>query len=194
MIRVNKVTVYVSNTYDQSIITLYKTNTKLAEITNRQLDIPDFHKANVDRNTYQQYCKDVVINLLENNGIEGFYWEAKQDNNDGQARKFSSSTFRAEAISRLITIMDMIVEDTDMTYEIHRFKNDEVEIRERYKDMSIKYGSTLIMMTVSKLTKSETVEIIVELKSGQMCKPKTFKMSDGSINQLNVTTLNRILK
>ena len=197
MTRVNKVTVYIGERFEPSIITLYRTNTKLAEITNEQLEIPDFHESKVDRNTYQQYCKDVVINLLENGGIEGFYWEPKhvEDNPDGgqAVRKFNTSTFRSEAVSRLSAIMDAMIDGTDITYEINKFKDDGVEVKERYKDMNVKYGSTDITMTATG-KKSEAVKVTVELRSGQMCKPKIFTMSDGTTKQLNITTLNRMLR
>ena len=86
-----------------------------------------------------------------------------------------------------------MIDGTDITYEINKFKDDSVEVKERYKDMNIKYGSTDIAMTVTG-KKSEVVKVTVELRSGQMCKPKTFTMSDGTIKQLNITTLNRMLR
>lgn len=193
--RVNKVTVYVGTERgDNSTITLYRTNSKLAEITNDKLGIPDFTDADVDKNTYQAYCKEVVINLLENDGIEGFHWEPKQTESDTTTvRKFNSGALRAEAVSRVGEILDNIVGNTDITYEIIKFKDDGVNVADRYKDMNIKFGSTNVIVSLKKSDTTIQAVITIELRSGQMCKPKTFTI-DGIQHQLNVTTLIKIFK
>lgn len=197
MVRVNKVTVYIGERYEPTIITLYRTNTKLVELTNDQLEIPNIEDSKVDRQTYQQYCKDVVINLLENDGIEGYYYEPKQkavtSTGEQVVRKFNSSTLRSEAINRLRMLLDNMIDGTNITYEINQFKDDGVDIKDRYKDMNIKFGTTQITI-VLKGNKTEIVTVTVAVKSGQMCKPKEFTMTDGSIKQLNITTIQKILK
>lgn len=196
--RVNRVTVNVGTEHgDCTIITLYRTNTKLAEITSNKLEIPDFVTSGVDKNTYQSYCKEVIINLLENEGVEGFHWEPKQvtsDTTEVITRKFSSSTFRAEAISRVKEILGVMLDGTDVSYNIIEYRNDDVDVKERYKDMNIKFGSTNIVLDLDKLGNTIKITITVELRSGQMCKPKTFQLSDGSEHHLNVTTITRMFK
>lgn len=195
--RVNKVTVWIGEDTEPAIITLHRTNTKLAEITNRQLEVPDLCDAGVDRNTYQQYLKDLTIHLLEQGGIEGFYWEPKKVEeapDGGQViRKFTKSEFRTEAINRLSAQLDAMIEDTNVTYKINKFKGDEVEVTDRYKDGKVKYGTTIIFATIE-MDKSIEVQITAEIRSGQICKPKTFTTSDGQKHQLNITTLTRLLK
>ena len=195
LMRVNKVTVYVGTEVgERSVITLYRTNSKLAEITNNKLDIPDFIDADVDKNTYQAYCKEVVINLLENGGIEGYHWEPKQTESDTTTvRKFDSSTFRTEAISRVVEILDSLTADTDITHDVIKFRDDGVDITDRYKDKNIKFGSTNVTVNIKRYDTTIQATIAVEIRSGQMCKPKIFTI-DGIQHQLNITTLTRMFK
>lgn len=196
-IRVNKVTASIEDEYSPGIVTLYRTNTKLAEITNDQLGVPDMFDAKVDKPTYLQYLKDLTIHLLEQGGIEGFYWEPKkveQSPDGGQVvRKFTASQFREEAIKRLSAQMDAMVEDTNVTYKISQYKEDGVNVTDRYKDGKVKYGSTIITATVG-VDKPIEIQIVAEIRSGQICKPKTFTTSDGQKHQLNITTLNKLTR
>lgn len=196
-VRVNKVTAYVGERYELSIVTLYRTNTKLAEITNTQLGVPNIEDTDVERSTYQQYLKDLTIHLLEQGGIDGFYWDPKkveEKPDDGQViRKFTASQFRSEAISRLSAQMDAIAADTNMTYKINEYTTEEVTVDDRYKDGKVKFGSTVITMTCT-MDKSEVVQVKAEIRSGQICKPKVFTTQDGTTHSLNITTLTRLLK
>lgn len=190
--RVNRIAVYVGDRHDKSIITLYRTNTRLVELTNDMVGIPDIHESGVDRNTYMQYCKDVIINLLENGGIEGFHWEPKKiergNNGEPITHKFNSGAFRSEAVSRVSAIMDELVDGSDIKYRIDMFADDTVDIKERYKDMNVKYGSTIITVNIG----GGSIKIPIEIRSGQICKPKSFIDAGGNTKQLNITTIRRI--
>lgn len=197
MIRVNRLTVYVdTNRGEPSFITLYRTNTRLAEISNRDIKIPDFSESDVDKDTYRSYCRDVVTNLLENGGIEDFYWEPKHTDTEdtGVVRKFSPNTFRQAAISKVKEILDQMLVDTGITYTINEYKDSDVDVKERYKDLNVKFGSTNIVIDLKMSDKPIQIVVMVELRSGQMCKPKTFTMNDGSSKQLNITTITKLYK
>ena len=71
-IRVNKVTVNVDK-HDGTTISLYKTNNLLGILTEEDIDIPPFHSSGVSLKAYQMYCKDFVIELLNNDGIKTNY-------------------------------------------------------------------------------------------------------------------------
>lgn len=188
MIRINKVTVNIGDDYDPATISLYRTNTKLAEITSDMLDIPLLCDVpEVGKVKYQQYCKDMVINLLENGGIEGYYWEPKKEqvSEDGKpiVRKFNKSAFRQEAVNKLSAILEQM----GVKFTINQFADDTVEVTEKYKDGNIKYGSTVIQAKVN----STTIKVLFELRSGQMCKPKQYQV-DNQTYALNTTNINKL--
>ncbi len=194
MIRINRVAVNIGiEPGDLTIISLYRTNTKLVEITNNVLDIPDFIESDTDRNTYQSYCKDVVVNLLENGGIEGYYWEPKAQGDESQTKKYDRSTFRNESIAKVCEILDAIIDGTEIKYEVNKFKGDDVNVTDKYKDMHIKYGDTDVIVTITNNGKTIQVTIKCEIRSGQLCKPKTFTANQQQY-QLNYTTIVRLMK
>lgn len=188
MVRVNRVSVSIGDEYDPAIISLYRTNTKLAEITSEQLEIPLMCEVpDVSKVKYQQYCKDLVIHLLERGGIQGYYWEPKkvQTDADGKelVRKFNKSAFRQEAMNRLSAMLDQM----EIQYKINQYADDTVDVTEKYKDGNIKYGTTNIIVTVGQ----HNITVPFELKSGQMCKPKTFVL-DSTTYSLNTTNIKKL--
>lgn len=189
MERVSRISVQIGTEIGEStLITLYRNNTKLAEISNRELCIPDFGDSDADRNKYQSYCKDVVINLLDNDGIAGYYYKPKEEINDGEIHTYTSSTFVAEASKYIDEILSALLEGTDIEFDINKY-NDNTTIGERYKNGGIKYGNTIIGAHID----THQIEVPVEIKSGQMCKPKEF-MCGGIKYQLNITSINRMLR
>lgn len=191
MIRVNRVTVYIGESYEPAIISMYRTNTKLAEITSDQLEIPMMSEVpEVGKAKYQQYCKDMVIHLLEQGGIEGYYWEPKKAQVDASGkeivRKFNRSTFRSEAANRLSVMLDQM----EVQYSINQYADDTVDITDKYKDGNIKFGSTNITVKIGQYN----IIVPFELRSGQMCKPKTFNMQDGTTHSFNTTNIRKLLK
>lgn len=181
-VRVNKVTVTVDD--DMAYITMYRTNTRLCEFTSRELEIPAPKNSGVDRQTYQAYCKELVIHLLEHDGFEGYYWGPKAEIPDRAVRKYDASSFRARAIEKVSAMLN----EFGAEYQIQKWKEDQ-EITERYKDMSVKYGYVNVWAVVA----GKDICVRVDVRSGQMCKPKTFTI-DGDERQFNTTTIKKLSK
>lgn len=169
---------------------MYRTNSKLVEIDSNDLGIPLMCDVpEVGKIKYQQYCKDTAIHLLEQGGIEGYYWEPKkkQEVVDGKAvvRKFNKSTFRQEAINRLSNMLA----DIGTEFTINQYVDEEVTVDGLYKDGNIKYGSTIITAKIN----STIIKVKFELRSGQMCKPKQFQV-DNVTYAFNTTNINKLVK
>jgi hypothetical protein len=190
MDRVNRVTTQIGvEAGETTLITLYKNNIRLAEVTNRDIDVPDFFVSGVDnRNTYQSYCKDVVINLLQNEGIEGYYYEAKAETPDHEVRKYTSGTVNSKISEYISSILVDMTVDTDIKYKINEFNDDPI-VTERYKDGSIKFCTTKIKAQINNIS----IIIEAEIRSGQMCKPKKFTCGTDEY-QFNITSLHRLVK
>ena len=78
--RVDKVTVLIGDDDDCAKISLYRNNEKLGETDTDVLHIPTYDQSGLPNKViYQNYCKDYMINLLNNGGVDGFYYEPKQD-------------------------------------------------------------------------------------------------------------------
>ena len=192
MQRVNRISVSVGSDKDEcSMISLYKTNTKVAELTNRDIDVPDFKDSGTDRNTYQSYCKDVVTNLLQNGGIEGYYFDAKQDSsNETSGKKYGTAEFEAEAVKSVQNMLAEMTEGTDITYIVSTYNNF-TDVADRYGDGNVKFGLVIVRASITRganTLNSRNIEVLVELKSGQMCKPKEFTMGSEKY-QFNITSI-----
>lgn len=191
--RVNRVAVLLQG--DGAIVSLYRTNTKLGEVSNADLAIPDFKDSNMpNKMVYMNYCRDFMINLLENGGVEGFYYEAKQTVEDnGKPKKYDKGTFESGAYDILTRTMDSILNSCPhIKYEI--MKNDtQVEVTEKYKDNYVKYAKADFSISIESGDKCEVFIVPVHMKSGQMCKPKML-VHDGIERSLNMTIINNILR
>lgn len=191
--RVNRVAVLLNG--DGAIVSLYRTNTKLGEVTNVDLAIPDFKQSNMpNKMVYMNYCRDFMINLLENGGVEGYYYEAKQTvEDDGKPKKYDKSTFTSASYHMLAKTLDsMLSSSTHIKYEVMHHDT-QVEVTEKYKDNYVKYAKAVYSVSIESGDKCEVILIPVDMKSGQMCKPKTI-VYDGIERSLNVTTINNILR
>ena len=191
--RVNRVAVLLNG--DGAIVSLYRTNTKLGDVTNGDLGIPDFKQSNMpNKMVYMNYCRDFMVNLLENGGVEGFYYEAKQTTEDsGKPKKYDRSTFERGAYDTLAKTMDAILDScTHIKYDIMRH-NTNVEITEKYKDNYVKYARADFSVSIKSGNKCKTIIVPVYMKSGQMCKPKVI-IHDGIERPLNMTAINNIIK
>jgi hypothetical protein len=191
--RVNRVAVLLQG--DGAIVSLYRTNTKLGEVTNLDLAIPNFKASNMpNKMVYMNYCRDFMINLLENGGVEGYYYEAKQTiEDDGRPKKYDKSTFEGGAYNTLVKVMDNILNSSaHIKYEIMRHDT-QVEVTEKYKDNYVKYAKADFSVSLESGDKCEVIIVPVYMKSGQMCKPKTI-IHDGIERSLNMTTINSIMR
>lgn len=191
--RVNRVAVLLNG--DGAIVSLYRTNTKLGEVTNEDLAIPNFKQSNMpNKMVYMNYCRDFMINLLENGGVEGYYYEAKQTvEDDGKPKKYDKGTFESGAYDMLTKTLDSILSNNaNIKYEIMRFDT-QVEVTEKYKDNYVKYAKADFSVSLEAGSKCEVIIVPVHMKSGQMCKPKTI-IFDGIERSLNMTTINNIMR
>lgn len=191
--RVNRVAVLLNG--DGAIVSLYRTNTKLGEVSNEDLAIPNFKQSNMpNKMVYMNYCRDFMINLLENGGVEGFYYEPKQTvEGDGKPKKYDKGTFESGAYDMLTRVMDGILgSSTHIKYEIMRYDT-QVEVTEKYKDNYVKYARADFSVSIESGDKCEVIIVPVHMKSGQMCKPKTV-VHDGIERSLNMTTISNIMR
>lgn len=190
--RVNRVAVLLSG--DGAIVSLYRTNTKLGEVNNTDLGIPDFKNSNMpNKMVYMNYCRDFMINLLENGGVEGYYYEAKQTvDDDGKPKKYDKSTFQSGASNVLEKTLDSILGSSHIKYEVMKHDT-QVEVTEKYKDNYVKYAKADFSVSIESGDKCEVIIVPVYMKSGQMCKPKML-VHDGIERSLNMTTINNIMR
>lgn len=191
--RVNRVAVLLNG--DGAIVSLYRTNTKLGEVTNEDLAIPNFKQSNMpNKMVYMNYCRDFMINLLENGGVDGYYYEAKQTtDDDGKPKKYDKSTFESGAHDMLARTLDSILNNNaNIKYEIMKYDT-QVEVTEKYKDNYVKYAKADFSVSLVVGDKCEVIIIPVHMKSGQMCKPKNI-IYDGIERSFNMTTINNIMK
>lgn len=180
-IRVNKITVNIDK-YDNTIISLYKTNVILGTLTNADLGIPYFSDSGVSIKTYQAYCRDFVIELLNNDGIEGYYYEPKS-NEHSQSIKYDRGSFKRSVMEYVNTLLE-----DKYTYVLIDDRLDSVE---KYKDLYIKNSVGEFDI---KLTQHNTIiTVISEIKSGQLCRPRIIR-HNGTDYAFNITSIKRIIK
>lgn len=179
--RVNRITVNINKSSDDTIISLYKTNTLLGTINSDDLEIESFSKSGVSAKAYQAYCKDIVINLLDNGGIEGYYYDPKEER---AGVKYGMSEFA----SACMEYVSSIIGDN---YDWKRTHNDETLEIEQYGDGYIKNAKGLFEISINGY--ELRLGILAEIKSGQMCRPRTFTYDDKEYT-LNITNINRIVK
>lgn len=188
--RVNKITA-VYNTEDGVTITLYKTHTKLATVTNKDISVPDFKDSGtVNKPAYMVYCKETLMNLLENGGIEGFYYDPKNESEQsktGVPKKFDDNSF-AQWAKQIVNdvINGMALDDIPIAVSD---RDMEIQVTERYKDGYIKYGNTSVPVAIGIIG----ADVPVEIRSGQLSKPKKININ-GESKGLNPTTIKSLVK
>ena len=192
--KVNKITVSVDEF--GANISLYKTNVKYGELTNTDINVPNFDSSGLpNKMVYSQYCKDVVINLLQNDGIEGFYYEEKQQVEGSQ--KYDLADFIKNTYEALGNILSDMTNGKHITYEIKsnpNVSNDTcTDISERYKDGNIKNGMAKFDIVLAKEDKRIDVTVQMFIKSGQMCRPKVMLFNSDEMS-FNITTIQSLLR
>lgn len=179
--RINKITVNVDKNYGDVRIILYRTNTKLGELTDEDLNLPSFIESGVSINAYKEYCKDFVIDFIDKGGIPGFYYEPKAE---GMSMKYTPSEFK----SGIRGYAENILADR---YEFSFPMTEEVNIIEQYKDKYIKDATGIFDCLLMQY--DIKFKIFGEIKSGQLCRPKTIEYN-GDRMAFNITNINRIIK
>ena len=179
---------------DRNIITLYRTNRKLAQISNIDLGIDSFDRErHNNKMAYLRYCKDITQDLLINGGISGFYFDSKQNSNGGFPNKFNRNNFVKYAGQYVKNTIESILANK-MMVDIQVDTGDTLAtVQEEYKDGSVKYGEVMInILMTSDSGQILNTRVPVFIKSGQMCKPKII-IHNGSEMSLNLTNLKAIL-
>lgn len=180
-VRVNKITVNVDSKNNETSISLYRTNKLLGTVTEDELHIMTYTESGVSVKAYQMYCRDIVINLLDNGGIPGYYYEPKSES---VSVKYSMSEFREKCKEYVGNIIGELYEFT-MTYD------DIQHSIEQYKDKYIK--NARVDFGISLMQYNIRLKICAEIKSGQMCRPRTF-IHNGVEYNFNITNINRVIK
>lgn len=179
--RVNRITVNINKKTDDTTISLYKTNTLLGVINADDLEIESFQKSGVSAKAYQAYCKDIVINLLDNDGIEGYYYDPKEERT---GVKYGASEFA-------MACMEYVGNIIDGNYDWKRTYDDNILQVEQYADKYIKNAKGLFGISIDGY--DIKLQIMAEIKSGQMCRPRTMVYEDKEYT-FNITNINRIVR
>ena len=179
--RVNRITVNIDKRTDDTVISLYKTNTLLGTINADELDIESYQKSGVSMKAYQAYCRDIIINLLDNDGIEGYYYDPKEERT---GTKYDVSAFGTAC-------MDYVSDIINDKYSWKRTYNDEISQMEQYDDKYIKNAKGSFEILINGF--GIKLQVIAEIKSGQMCRPRVFTY-DNIEHALNITNINKIIK
>ena len=182
MERVNKITVTVEEFNTR--ICLWRTNLKLAELTSDDFEIPPFDMLDdINKNVYINYCRDFVQDLLENGGVEGFYYEEKQST--GQQTKFSTSEFMSESRRRIKEAIKNWFDEEPKMIEYE----DQYVVSEKYKDGTPKN----ISGTFKVRFRNREFTVLNDMKSGQVTSPKRLIYKEENM-PFNMTTIKSICK
>lgn len=192
--RVNKITGSF-NTDGGVTISLYRTRNKLGTVTNEELNIPSMEESGAqNKNVYMTYCKDFVINLLKNDGIEGYYYDdtnTSEQSANGYPSKFNKADFiKYSGIMITDTICKLLGDGYNVM--VGAKEPHDVNVTESYKDGMIKYASIPLNVAIATDAFIADVVIPAEIRSGQLCKPKTF-MGDNEEYKFNITNLKKFL-
>lgn len=195
-VRVNKIT-SVFNDNGGVTITLYRTHNKLGQLTSDELGIASFSDSGAtNKSVYMQYCKDTVIELLKNNGVEGFYYDPATKGpqaENGYPSKFDRASFMRFGAD---LVKSKILDCTgDSGISIGGMPTEDgflpIDIQESYKDGLIKYATVPIRVILVKDSFTKTITVPTSIRSGQLCKPKMFTIDDveKSLNPTNIKGL-----
>lgn len=178
-IRVNKISVSIDK-YDTRI-SLYKNNQLLGYLYADDIGIDAVSEYSVSVKAYQMYIKDVIINLLDNGGFEGYYYEPKQE---GNSIKYDNNLFLRKSEEY---VRDVIGDKYDF---ILTTGDNEIQA-DRYKNGYIKDAVAGFILII----KGYDIRVVLncQIKSGQLCRPKTFEY-DGIEYNFNITNINKIVK
>ena len=181
-LKVNRITVNIDKGADETIISLYKTNQILATINTDDLGIETFSESKVSAKAYQTYCKDIIINLLDNDGIPGYYYDPKEERS---GIKYDVGAFGKAC-------MDYVAGVIGDKYNWKRTVTEPNIIdMEQYGDKYIKNAKATFEILIEGFDCK--IQVVAEIKSGQMCRPRIFLYNDMEY-QFNITTITKLLK
>ena len=76
-------------------------------------------------------------------------------------------------------------------YNYKQTFNNEVLEMEQYGDKFIKNAKILVEVLIESY--DLRIQVVAEIRSGQMCRPKSFMYNDNEY-QFNITTINKLIK
>lgn len=190
--RVNKVTARFDG--EMVVLTMYKTNDKLGTLTSKDIGMGEVIPEGVKKQAYLEQCKDVLVQLLNNNGVQGFYYDdASYQQENGIPKKLDSVTFTSTAVNLLSESLGEIGESAKL--DDYSFNSDvRANITESYKDGYIKYASIVFPVSFTRDGLTFKGEVEVSVKSGQFCKPKSVTLDTGKTMNLNARNVAGLFK
>lgn len=198
--KVNKVTATINQDTGDTTITLYNNNQRIGSVSNFDIEVPIYEDCGIpNKSKYLSYCKDVIINLLQNGGVEGFYYEYKHvdDANNGKPSKFDKSLFITRSRAMINELLDdMLYERQEYTYRVsdnNKYDGSNAEITQKYKDGYVKYGNADYTVTVTHGGEDKVFTVSSYIKSGQLCKPKIMVYDENEVG-FNVTNITKMFK
>lgn len=181
-IRVNRITVNVDTKYDEVKVSLYKTNELLGTLSDEDLELPRYTTSGVSLKAYQTYCKDFVIELMNNGGIPGLYYEPKQSID---RVKYNDATFKSG-------IAEYIKSMIDERYEYKLLMTERINVVDRYADGYISNATGEFDIRLTQFN-NIVITILSDIKSGQLCRPKKM-VFNGYEYGFNITNIGQIIK
>lgn len=188
--RVNKVTVSLEG--DGAKISLYRTNTRLGELTNADIGVPSFADSKLpNKQVYTNYCRETVVNLLNNGGVDGYYYDPNNHaNTGGLPRKFDKVLLVKHGRDMVFDTINSTVENlAGVEVEIPDSEEYiEAHVSDVYKDGYIKYGHADFGLKINYNGNGKDITVPINIKSGQLCKPKIM-VCDGTEKNINATNI-----
>lgn len=179
--RISKISVNIDQDEDVATISLYKTNQAMGTFTHDKLGIVSPGDSGVSMKAYQLYCKDVAIQMLNNNGIDGLYYEPKDETVDHAIYDFTEfKRLTLEFVSKILGDM-----------EFKPTFNETTNLFEQSKSKSIKNASA--DFEIALIDANMKIKIRGEIKSGQICKPKIMIYGEEEI-QFNITNVKKLIR
>lgn len=177
-IRVNKISVKADK-YDTTI-SLYKTNQLVGYLYADDVGVDPISKYNISLKAYQTYIRDLVINLLDNGGIPGYYYEPKQES---AGVKYDVQSFLQKTTEYVKSVIGdnynfILNQDFDME-------------RENYKNGGINNATAKFTLILN--DENIRMKLVGQIRSGQWCRPRTIIYKDQELS-FNITNINKIVR
>lgn len=177
-IRVNKISVKADK-YDTTI-SLYKTNQLVGYLYAEDVGVDPISSYKVSLRAYQTYIKDLIINLLDNGGIPGYYYEPKQE----------SANVKYDVQSFLKKTTEYVKSVIGDEYEFMLNQDYDME-RENYKNGGINNATAEFGLILK--DEDISMKLVGQIKSGQWCRPRVVKYCGKELT-FNITNINKIVR
>lgn len=176
MQRIDKITVVIE--YGKTKINLCRRNQIVHTLYASEIKLPEYDNR-VQKTKYINTVKQYVEEMFKKGVIEGCFFQERE----GKSSKYDNSAASNNAEEKIVSEFGKLQEDLLCVIMV---LDAVVDVTERYKDKYIKYGIVKSKTKISAGGKEGTFNILTEIRSGQMCKPK-IEYGD---KLLNITNLN----